>query len=76
MVTGGRRLRAAQEGRDDWGGQSGVAGEKRSRGFSQEATEGRRGNTRCSFPAEPVAVLTAGDGERRGRPPTGVVWVT
>ena len=30
----------------------------------------------CSFPAGPVAVLTAGDGERRGRPPTGAVWAT
>ena len=30
----------------------------------------------CSFPAGPVAALTAGDGERRGRPPTGAVWAT
>ena len=28
----------------------------------------------CSFPAGPVAALTAGDGERWGRPPTGAVW--
>ena len=30
----------------------------------------------CLFPAGPVAALTAGDGERRGRPPTGAVWAT
>ena len=29
-----------------------------------------------SSPAGPVAALTAGDGERRGRPPTGAVWAT
>ena len=57
-------------------GEAGAAwrARKRSRGFSQEATEGCRGDTRCSFPAGPVAVLTAGDGERRGRAPTGAVW--
>ena len=27
----------------------------------------------CSFPAGPVAMLVAGDGERQGGPPTGVV---
>ena len=30
----------------------------------------------CSFPAGPVAALTTGDVERRGRPPTGAVWAT
>ena len=30
----------------------------------------------CSFPIGPVAALTAGDGELRGRPPTGAVWAT
>ena len=30
----------------------------------------------CSFPIGLVAALTAGDGERRGWPPTGAVWVT
>ena len=30
----------------------------------------------CSFPAGPVAALAAGDGERRGRPPTGAFWAT
>ena len=30
----------------------------------------------CSFPAKLVAVLMAGDGERRGRPPMGAVWAT
>ena len=30
----------------------------------------------CSLPAGPVAALMAGDGERRGRPPTGAVWAT
>ena len=30
----------------------------------------------CSFPAGPVAALTAGDGERRGWPPTWTVWAT
>ena len=29
-----------------------------------------------SSPAGPVAALTAGDGERRGCPPTGAVWAT
>ena len=29
-----------------------------------------------SSPAGPVAAWTAGDGERRGRPPTGAVWAT
>ena len=27
----------------------------------------------CSFPAGPVAALSAGDGEQRGGPPTGAV---
>src|SRR4051812_27215316 len=30
----------------------------------------------CSFLAGPVAALTAGDGERRGRPSMGAVWTT
>ena len=39
-------------------------------------TEGCRDEAYCSFPAGPVAVLAAGDGERWGRPPTGAVWAT
>ena len=39
-------------------------------------TEGCRDNACCSFPVGPVAALMAGDGERRGRPPTGAVWAT
>src|SRR4051812_47072897 len=32
------------------------------------------GGACCSFPAGPVAVLTAGDGERRERPPARAAW--
>ena len=39
-------------------------------------TEGCSEDACCSFPAGPVAALAAGDGERRGGPPTGAVWVT
>ena len=39
-------------------------------------TEGCSEDACCSFPAGPVAALAAGDGERRGRPPTGAVWAT
>ena len=39
-------------------------------------TEGCSEDACCSFPAGPVAVLAAGDGERRGHPPTGAVWAT
>ena len=41
---------------------------RRTEGCSEEAC--------CSFPAGPVAALAAGDGERRGGPPTGAVWAT
>ena len=30
----------------------------------------------CLFPVGSVVALTAGDGERRGWPPTGAVWAT
>ncbi len=36
-------------------------------------TEGCSEDAYCSFPAGPVAALAAGDGERRGGPPTGAV---
>ena len=36
-------------------------------------TEGCREDACCSFPAGPVVALAAGDGERRGGPPTGAV---
>ena len=36
-------------------------------------TEGCSDEACCSFPAGPVAALTAGYRERRGRPPTGAV---
>ena len=36
-------------------------------------TEGCWDEACCSFPAGPVEALAAGDGERRGRPPTGTV---
>ena len=39
-------------------------------------TEGCWEEACCSFPTGPVAALAAGDGERRGRPPTGAFWVT
>ena len=39
-------------------------------------TEGCWEEACCSFPAGSVAALAAGDGERRGRPPTGAVWAT
>src|SRR3954464_14806264 len=39
-------------------------------------TEGCWDEACCSFPAGPVAALAAGDGERRGRPPTGAVSAT
>ena len=39
-------------------------------------TEGCWDEACCSFPAGPVAALVAGDGERRGRPPTGAFWAT
>src|SRR4051812_33960699 len=34
------------------------------------------GGACCSFPVGPVAVLTAGDGERRERPPAGAAGAT
>ena len=37
-------------------------------------TEGHSEDTCCSFPTGPVVVLTVGDREQRGRPPTGAVW--
>ena len=37
-------------------------------------TEGCSEDACCLFPAGPVAALAAGDGERRGHPPTGAVW--
>ena len=40
------------------------------------STEGCNEDACCLFPAGPVAALTAGDGERRGRLPTGAVWAT
>ena len=39
-------------------------------------TEGCGEDACCSFPTWPVAVVVAGDGERRGGPPTGAVWAT
>ena len=36
-------------------------------------TEGCREDACFSFPAGPVVALAAGDGERRGGPPTGAV---
>src|SRR3954468_23424847 len=39
-------------------------------------TEGCLDDACCSFPARPVGALMAGDGERRGRLPTGAVWAT
>ena len=39
-------------------------------------TDGCWDDACCSFPAGPVAALTAGDEERWGRPPTGAVWAT
>ena len=39
-------------------------------------TEGCSDEACCSFPAGPVAALAAGNGERRGHPPTVAVWAT
>ena len=52
------------------GGNDGVAvrPSRRTEGCSEDAC--------CSFPTGPVAVLMAGDGERRGWPPKGAVWAT
>jgi len=36
-------------------------------------TEGCSDEACCSFPVGPVAALAAGDGERRGGPPTGAI---
>ena len=36
-------------------------------------TEGCNDEACCSFPIGPVAALAAGDGERRGGPPTAAV---
>ena len=47
---------------------SGGAAVPPHQGYSEDAC--------CSFPAGPVAVLAAGDGEQRGRLPMGAVWAT
>ena len=39
-------------------------------------TEGCSNEACCSFPAEPVAALAAGEGEWQGGLPTGAVWAT
>ena len=39
-------------------------------------TEGCWDEACYSFPAGPVVAWAVGDGERRGRPPTGAVWAT
>ena len=72
MMSAARAFMGARSARDEEpaGVSEGVAVRPSCR------TDGCWDDACRSSPTGPVAALTAGDGERRGRPPTGAVWAT